>query len=115
LFRLFLGDDDIASMVTATNAYATPKFEDKKVPTTTPTTIIYNHTSPVKKKYTLPCVRCLILSCVAVLMMQPQQQEAESCGVRESGGIPDRGSGRRACVVAGSEQLVVVDLQHVHN
>lgn len=51
LFSLFLTNDDITNMVTATNAYAAPKFEDKKVPTTTAITIIHNHTSFVHKKH----------------------------------------------------------------
>jgi hypothetical protein len=50
LFQLFLNDDDISSMVTATNAYATAKFEDKKVPPTAPTTIINNPISFVHEK-----------------------------------------------------------------
>jgi hypothetical protein len=60
LFQLFLSDNDITSMVTATNAYATPKFEDKKVPTTTPTTIIYNHTSFVHKNTLHPPSLCVV-------------------------------------------------------
>ena len=69
LIQLFLTDNDITDMVTATNAYATAKFEDKKVPPTTPTTIIHNPISFVHKKNTLPPVLLPLFFCASVVRM----------------------------------------------
>jgi hypothetical protein len=65
LFQLFLTDDDISSMVTATNASATAKFKDKKVPPTTPTSIIHNPISFIQKthRFTCSCQHFLLHIC----------------------------------------------------
>jgi len=114
LFQLFLTDDDISSMITATNAYATAKFEDKKVPAPTPTTIIHNPISFGHKKNTLPPMQLPAFFFASVVRREQLQQEACSCSLVRSGGIPDRVSRVRAVVVDGSGQFIVVDMQHIH-